>query len=183
MLLSADEWDKERDLTGWWLSEKLDGIRAYWDGTAMYSKQGKSYDIPSYFIEGFPKFPLDGELWIDRGQLEQLLAVIKSKNADWRVVKYCIFDLPSSKETYEKRMQALNALQIPKYAQLMTVLRCEGLDHLKEYFQYILSLGGEGVIARSPQSLYLEGRSPEYLKIKVCFSLSHNIFSHLETLK
>jgi DNA ligase-1 len=28
------------DPTGWIMSEKLDGIRAYWDGVNLYSKKG-----------------------------------------------------------------------------------------------------------------------------------------------
>src|SRR6476660_3360474 len=31
-LLLAHSWDNAADLSGWWMSEKLDGVRAYWDG-------------------------------------------------------------------------------------------------------------------------------------------------------
>src|SRR5207245_5045043 len=31
-LLLAESWDNASDRAGWWLSEKLDGVRAYWDG-------------------------------------------------------------------------------------------------------------------------------------------------------
>lgn len=35
-LLLAHAWDNEQDLTGWWLSEKLDGVRAYWNACIGY---------------------------------------------------------------------------------------------------------------------------------------------------
>src|SRR6478609_6127895 len=32
-LLLAENWDDSRNYRGWWMSEKLDGVRAYWTGT------------------------------------------------------------------------------------------------------------------------------------------------------
>ena len=56
---------KNEDPTGWYMSEKLDGIRAYWDGTQFWSKSGKLINLPDSFKEGLPDFHLDGELWYD----------------------------------------------------------------------------------------------------------------------
>ncbi len=30
-LMLASDWDAAADPTGWWLSEKLDGVRALWN--------------------------------------------------------------------------------------------------------------------------------------------------------
>src|SRR5881227_2741601 len=38
-LLLAASWDNTADLGGWWMSEKLDGVRAYWDGRQFLSRQ------------------------------------------------------------------------------------------------------------------------------------------------
>src|SRR5580658_9321513 len=65
-VLLAERWDNVTDLTGWLMSEKLDGVRAYWDGKQFLSRQGNLYRAPDWFIEGLPSVPLDGELWIDR---------------------------------------------------------------------------------------------------------------------
>jgi len=47
------------------MSEKLDGVRAYWDGKQFLSRQGNLYHAPAWFTEHLPAVPLDGELWID----------------------------------------------------------------------------------------------------------------------
>ena len=65
-LLLAESWDNAADLSDWWMSEKLDGVRAYWDGKQFLSRHGNIYYAPDWFIEGLPTVPLDGELWIDR---------------------------------------------------------------------------------------------------------------------
>src|SRR5689334_6705459 len=63
-VLLAERWDNEADLAGWWMSEKLDGVRAYWDGTQFLSRLGNVYVAPEWFVAGLPSTPLDGELWI-----------------------------------------------------------------------------------------------------------------------
>src|SRR5213080_903258 len=61
-LLLAHSWDNAADLVGWWMSEKLDGVRAYWDGRQFLSRQGNLYHAPDWFVEGLPGVPLDGAL-------------------------------------------------------------------------------------------------------------------------
>src|SRR5688572_19826040 len=36
-LLLAESWDNSQDLSGWWMSEKLDGVRAWWTGAEFRS--------------------------------------------------------------------------------------------------------------------------------------------------
>ena len=45
------------------MSEKLDGVRAFWDGKDFYSRNGNRFHAPAYFKEGLPNHALDGELW------------------------------------------------------------------------------------------------------------------------
>ena len=65
-VLLAESWDNVLDLAGWWMSEKLDGVRAYWDGKQFLSRLGNIYHAPDWFVAGLPNVPLDGELWIAR---------------------------------------------------------------------------------------------------------------------
>jgi hypothetical protein len=58
-LLLAHSWDNAADLSGWWMSEKLDGVRAYWDDKQFLSRQGNLYHAPDWFIEHLPTTPLD----------------------------------------------------------------------------------------------------------------------------
>lgn len=57
-LLLADSWDNSRDLSGWWMSEKLDGVRAYWDGQQFFSRQGDLYKHTDWFADGLPRHSL-----------------------------------------------------------------------------------------------------------------------------
>ena len=65
-LLLAETWNPQTDVAGWWLSEKLDGVRTFWDGTQFLSRRGNVFHAPGWFTAALPRVPLDGELWIAR---------------------------------------------------------------------------------------------------------------------
>ena len=52
-LLLANKWE-DSDVTGWWISEKLDGVRAYWDGSQFLSRLGNQFPAPDWFIQDLP---------------------------------------------------------------------------------------------------------------------------------
>ena len=56
-LLLAHSWENDVDLTGWWMSEKLDGVRAYWDGKQFFSRQGNPFLAPDWFTAKLPDYP------------------------------------------------------------------------------------------------------------------------------
>src|SRR5688572_16394755 len=74
-LLLAERWDNVQDLTGWWMSEKLDGVRAYWDGKMFLSRLGNQFHAPDWFCAQLPSEPLDGELWVGRKQFQQTVSI------------------------------------------------------------------------------------------------------------
>ncbi len=76
-LLLAQSWDNETDLTDWWMSEKLDGVRAWWDGQKFLSRQGNIYHAPAWFTAGLPNLPLDGELWLDRKAFQRTVSTVR----------------------------------------------------------------------------------------------------------
>ena len=86
----ASKWEGE-DPTGWWMSEKLDGVRAWWTGSALLSRLGNTINAPAWFTAGLPKVPLDGELWCGRGQFTEAVSIVKNaaRQDDWKV---CILD-------------------------------------------------------------------------------------------
>src|SRR5829696_5472341 len=79
-LLLAESWDHAQDLAGWWMSEKLDGVRAYWDGRRLISRLGNTFHAPDWFLEGFPESPLDGELWIGRKQFQRTVGIVRRQD-------------------------------------------------------------------------------------------------------
>ena len=111
-VMLAHQWNEGIDPTGWWMSEKLDGVRAYWSGSKFYSRQGNEFIAPAFFYKDLPKEPLDGELWCGRGLFSQTLSIIKKQknkqNDDWKYVTYLVFDAPKRPGGYESRVQWLN---------------------------------------------------------------------------
>ena len=95
-VMLASVYDPEKiDPTGWFMSEKLDGVRCFWDGQSLYSRNGNKFYAPPYFIEGLPKgFQLDGELWKGRDEFQNCLSIVRRQdmNDEWKSVKYMIFD-------------------------------------------------------------------------------------------
>lgn len=170
-LLLAEKWDNARDLADWWMSEKLDGVRAYWDGQRFLSRQGNEYHAPDWFIEGLPDVPLDGELWIGRKKFQRTVSIVRrqDKSDHWREVRYLVFDAPQSGGDFEERLAFLSDGLLTKkrpYAALHQHQRCAGSDHLQEELARIESLDGEGLMLREPGSSYEVGRSSTLLKVK-----------------
>lgn len=62
MLAKSYEPEKH-DPSGWLMSEKLDGVRCYWNGSKMYTRNGNSFYAPKEWQDKLPKIALDGELW------------------------------------------------------------------------------------------------------------------------
>jgi len=62
-LLLLEKYRPGMDISGWYMSEKLDGVRTYWNGEELLSRQGNAFAAPPWFLADFPPFELDGELW------------------------------------------------------------------------------------------------------------------------
>ena len=54
---------KQENVSEWWVSEKLDGVRAIWNGEKLHFRSGKLISAPDWFTENFPEQLMDGELW------------------------------------------------------------------------------------------------------------------------
>ncbi len=170
-VLLAESWDNERDLSGWWMSEKLDGVRAYWDGTQFLSRQGNLYHAPDWFTAGLPNEPLDGELWIARKAFQRTVGIVRRQDKTdlWQEIKFLVFDAPKQPLMFEARIQYL-AQQFPlwqlKYAEPLAQTVCNSVDHLRAELARIEALGGEGLMLREPGSQYVVGRSSTLYKVK-----------------
>jgi DNA ligase 1 len=171
-LLLAHVWnEEEHDPTGWWMSEKLDGVRAYWDGKQFLSRNNNIFYTPDWFSKGLPDRPLDGELWIARKKFDFTSGLVRqqSKSDEWKQVRYLIFDAPEVLGPFEERLEFLNR-SIPSwktaYAAIHEQVICNGVDHLVSELDRITQLGGEGLMLRQPGSVYERTRSTTLLKVK-----------------
>lgn len=184
-LLLASVWDGSTDPTGWWMSEKLDGVRALWDGKRFLSRQGNVFVAPEWFVAGLPNVPLDGELWIGRRRFQETVSVVRSKrhHDGWRQVRFLAFDAPARNEPWEARLAFLQELfpdRVETELRAATVehVPCKGLAHVRKELKRIEKAGGEGVMLRQPGSAYEGGRSGTLLKVKSFQDAEATVLGH-----
>lgn len=159
------------DVTGWLLSEKLDGIRGYWDGKQLFSKNGNSLHPPTLFVRNLPPFPLEGELWAGRNSFEQTVSIVKKlqPHEGWLQLKFAIFDVPQAPGNFTERIDKARqwfTKHPSTYAFVIPQVPVRDHAHVQQELQRIQELGGEGLIVRKPDGLYTSGRSTEILKVK-----------------
>ena len=112
-LTQARIYQGDADLSRYWVSEKFDGVRAYWDGEDLISRHGNRFDVPATFTRGFPEQPLDGELWMGRGTFSRMVGLINRHDTGpehWRDVYYMVFDLPRAAGPFNDRLRTLRRL-------------------------------------------------------------------------
>ena len=170
-LLLAETWNGEENVDGWWMSEKLDGVRAYWDGRQFLSRQGNVFHAPSWFVADLPPFALDGELWLARRAFQRTVSIIRRHDepSSWRSIRYVVFDAPAQPAPFERRLQACREhfSRCPAlYVDVLPQIVCRGADHLRAELDHVEGLGGEGLMLRAPGSQYESRRSSTLLKVK-----------------
>lgn len=154
------------DVTGWWMSEKYDGVRAIWTGKQFLTRNGRPIAVPAHMLKGMPSCRLDGELWAGRGKFNHLVSVIQKKNANWARIRYMVFDAPAP-VAFELRQDALQSLQgLPDWVSVVKHRRCRSHGHLSTFEAAVVWLGGEGAVLVAPNSQYRPGRSDIMVKVK-----------------
>lgn len=182
-ILLAHKWEVDRDPTGWWMSEKLDGVRAYWDGEAFVSRLGNRFFAPDWFVADLPADTLDGELWVDRKKFQKTISIVRSGDAghEWREVRYVVFDAPNATGPFEQRaahaQKVLERAAAP-HARWHEHVTCTGVEHLRGELQRVEALGGEGLMLRQPGSPYVIGRSTTLLKVKTFQDAEARVVGH-----
>jgi DNA ligase 1 len=171
-ILLAEVYRNQVDVAQYLVSEKLDGVRAIWDGQTLRFRSGKQINAPRWFLDGLPKTPLDGELWIGRGTFGRLSGIVRKEipdDAEWRQVRYMIFELPGAPGTFRERAEVMREIaqqaNIPwlrEIAQFSVVDRSSLQKQLKE----VVKAGGEGLMLHRADTLYETGRSDTLLKMK-----------------
>lgn len=156
---------------GWLMSEKLDGVRAIWNGVQLISRNGNAFAAPEWFLAQLPKdMALDGELFIARGQFQKTAGIVRTKtpvDADWQQLTYQVFDAPLVAGRFETRLKAAaDALTGCAVAAIVQQTVCNGARHLDEHYQSLLAVGAEGLMLRKPGSAYEQKRSAALLKYK-----------------
>lgn len=162
---------QKHEIKNWYMSEKLDGIRAYWDGKNLLSKNGNKIYAPKWFTKDFPKFELDGELWTKRDDFENIQSIVldKEPSLKWKEITYNIFEVPNAKGDFDKRLSIIKKyLKINpiEHMKIVSQINCENEQHLEEYLQELINKKAEGIIIKNPKMDYFYGRSDQILKVK-----------------
>lgn len=160
------------DVGRYLVSEKLDGVRAYWDGNLMFFRSGEPIAVPAWFAARLPLTPLDGELWMGRRRFEPLAAALrraKPLDAEWRQLRYMLFELPGGAGSFAQRAEKLQAIARQaawEPLQAVPQTRVESLAALKQRLDALVREGGEGLMLHEAEASYRAGRSEVLLKLK-----------------
>ncbi len=160
--------EQELQLGHYWMSEKLDGIRALWTGKELLTRKGNPIIAPDWFTQSLPNTPLEGELWAGRGKFSQVQQVVSKDTPlsdEWRTIKFMLFDIPNSPLSYQQRyyqlQQQVDQLQL-QHTQLIQQSPIDSYDALIERLQATESQNGEGLMLRK----FAPNTSSDIIKIK-----------------
>lgn len=173
-LMLATSWNSGLPVSHYLVSEKFDGVRAWWDGEQLRTRSGNVIAAPDWFLQAFPHdVALDGELWIGRGTFDRISALVRSVVADdegWKTVRFMVFDLPASLAPVEDRLQELtariSAINSP-FIHLVKQHELASPAELQQLLQVVTASGGEGLMLKRKGSLYQARRSSDWMKLKV----------------
>ncbi len=158
-------------IAGWWLSEKFDGVRAFWDGSALRTRTWREIVAPAWFIAALPQgTALDGELWGGRGSFQvasELARFERAADPVWHGMRLMVFDWPTTDAVpVETRLENARKLTRGPHCEFVAQRRCRDLADMHAEFAAVVAAGGEGLVLRRPGSFYEFGRSSCWLKVK-----------------
>lgn len=184
-LLLAEVYHAGIDPQDYLVSEKLDGVRAIWDGECLRFRSGNPVAAPAWFVAGLPKTALDGELWAGRGSFERLSGIVRKAlplDDEWRQVRYMIFELPDAPGDFAARAEAIRRIvaeaETP-WLQAVEQFRIAEPVALQARLEAIVEAGGEGLMLHRADAPYLTGRSDALLKLKPWEDAEARVLAHL----
>ena len=184
-LLLAERYHGDVDVSRYWVSEKLDGVRASWDGKALQFRSGNPVPAPKWFLDALPRQPLDGELWLGRGTFDQLSAMVRRQSpddAEWRRVRYMIFELPYASGSFTDRVEQIKAVtaaaNLP-WLQAVPQFRLPDAAALQKKLRDVVRSGGEGLMLHREDAAYETGSSSALLKVTPWLDAEARVVAHL----
>ncbi len=172
------------DPAGYLVSEKLDGVRALWDGQRLRFRSGLPVAAPAWFTQRLPATPLDGELWLGRGRFEVLSGTVRRavpSDAQWRAVRYMVFEQPGGAGSFAQRAARLAAIvQQADWPALQAVPQetVPNRAALQQRLHEVLRAGGEGLVLHRADTAYQTGRSGVLFKLKPLHDAEAQVIGH-----
>ena len=171
-LMLARVWHQGFAVQDYWVSEKYDGVRGYWNGRQLLSRGGVAIAAPAWFTTGWPSTPMDGELWAGRGQFnhaQSTTAQTQPDDAAWRKMRFMVFDLPAAPGNFDQRLPVLQSTVRTinqSWVQAVEQRKLTSEAELKQWLNQVVKDGGEGLMLHKGSALYRSGRSDDLLKLK-----------------
>lgn len=181
----ANVYVEGHDPSGYYVSEKLDGVRGYWDGKQLLTRGGTVINAPAWFTAGWPTHPLDGELWAGHKRFAEAVSTVRSQTPDdaaWRRMRYMLFDLPGHSGYFRERVPALveAVAKIGQpWVQMIPQTPATSAAALKARLREVGKLGGEGLVLHRAEALYVAGRSDDLLKYKPYLDAEARVVGHV----
>jgi DNA ligase-1 len=181
----ANIYHQDIDIKNYFVSEKLDGVRAYFDGKNLISREGNIYNAPSWFTKDFPSEHLEGELWIGRQKFELVSGIVRKEipvDVEWQQVCLMLFDMPKNPAIFSKRlsdMQKLVEKSNSKYLKVIPQERISDKKVLMLKLQEINKNGAEGLMLHRADSLYQATRNDDLLKLKTHFDAEAKVIAYV----
>lgn len=184
-LLLAETDRGQVDVSRYLVSEKYDGVRAYWDGRQLLSRGGHPIAAPAWFLAALPPRKLDGELWMGRGRFEEMSGVARREvpdDAAWKQVTYMLFELPGAEGTFAQRARRLQEIATQagvSWVKAVEQFRLADRRALKRLLAEVRRAGGEGLMLHLADAPYITGRSDVLLKVKAWHDAEAQVIGHL----
>ncbi len=184
-LLLASVFQNQGDISLYWVSEKLDGVRAYWDGRTLRFRSGQRVQAPAWFTAGFPARPLDGELWLGRGGFDRLSGIVRKQqplDEEWRQVRYMVFELPDAPGTFSERVEGMRGIVRSAglgWLQAVEQFRVADRAALMRRMDEVVRAGGEGLMLHLADAPYGTGRGDVLLKVKPWLDAEAKVIGHV----
>jgi DNA ligase-1 len=180
----ASPYQGHENLSDYWVSEKYDGIRGYWNGQQLLSRSGKVLNPPAWFVQGWPSAVFEGELWAGLSQFEKAASVSQQKQAndnEWRAMRFKVFDAPTLAKTFTERIEIYQNLvkQIGRpWVQAVAQNQIQSHSALNTLLQTTVQAGGEGLVLHRGNSEYQSGRNEDVLKVKLHEDAEATVVGH-----
>ncbi len=168
----ASVYQQPADIAQYWVSEKLDGVRGYWDGQKLFTRNGNALPVPNWFSKNWPNTAMDGELWSARGEFEKISACVRTTKSDgscWRALKLMVFDLPQLPLPFSQRvplMQEIITTTNSPYLNMIKQQKVGSIERLHALLNNVVENNGEGLMLHLATASYHNGRTKNVLKLK-----------------
>jgi len=184
-LMLANAYREGVSLADYWVSEKYDGVRGYWDGQQLWTRGGERVNAPVWLTAGWPALPMDGELWAGHGQFGRAVSTVRQQapqDAAWHAMRFMVFDLPAAGGTFSERIPALNGVvsRIDQlWVQAVAQIKAPNAQALSALLTKTVKNGGEGLMLHRGASLYKGQRSDDLLKFKTFEDSDARVVAHI----